>query len=663
MALSSLNAGISGLKASQTSLNVIGDNLANLNTSGFKASRVSFADELSNTLKQAQAPAGVLGGINPMQVGTGVKVGSINRDFSQGSISPTGRPLDLAIQGKGFFILDGTFQDFYTRVGSFGLDINNDLVDTASGLKVKSVGGLSITMPVNSVIPAKPTSAIALDGNLDANTAIGAVKQIVTASTAYTNLYNNEVSNSGYTTATGVAKATTALNDLTQNTTDYVAGDVIDITGTDTAAAAVATTFTFGTANDGTTVADLLAKITAAYTNSTASIGPSGEIILSTLNAGHANLDITLADNGGNTGASTFSAFTLGTNANSATLLNDLSVNATDYVANSNVTLTDTIQIVGTESDGTTVNTTFNYGSTHNGTTLGDLLATISNNYGSATATTNSSGNIVLTSDTPGTSKLTLSIADNPSITGATTYGGFSATTNGSGSTYVTTMQVFDTQGKSFPVTLTFDKTADNTWRVTPTLNPTDGSITTAITSITFNANGSLSLVGGVQTMTITNPAGSTQTVNLDIGSLTLFNGLTQFAGNSSAAATSQDGYESGFFLSSSVNTDGSITALFTNGQTQDVGKLQMAKFANPSGLSKEGGNMWGQTVASGTAILTTALSGGMGSIISGALEGSNVDIAEEFTNLIIAQRSFQANARTITTTDEIMQELVNIVR
>ena len=106
MSTSSLVAGISGLKTSQVSLNVIGDNLANLNTNGFKAARVNFASELSQTMRSALAPSGGLGGRNPIQVGTGTKVSSIDRDFSQGNMTPTGRPLDLAIEGDGFFLQD-----------------------------------------------------------------------------------------------------------------------------------------------------------------------------------------------------------------------------------------------------------------------------------------------------------------------------------------------------------------------------------------------------------------------------------------------------------------------------------------------------------------------------------------------------------------------------
>ena len=158
MGSSSLFAGISGLKSSQISLNVIGDNLANLNTSGFKSSRVSFSTELTTTLRPALAPTGGIGGINPLQIGSGTRVSSIDRDFAQGNLAPTGRPLDLAIQGDGFFILTDGFQDVFTRVGTFNVDRNNDLVDSGTGLKVKGVSGNAINIPVNSTLAGKATA-------------------------------------------------------------------------------------------------------------------------------------------------------------------------------------------------------------------------------------------------------------------------------------------------------------------------------------------------------------------------------------------------------------------------------------------------------------------------------------------------------------------------
>ncbi len=535
MGISALAAGISGLRVSQTALNVIGDNLANLNTPGFKSSRVNLSDDFSQTLRAAQAPSSSgAGGKNPIQTGLGARVASIDVNYAQGSLTPTGRTFDLAIQGDGFFIVTDGSQDYYTRVGSFNLDSNNDLVESGTGFRVRGTSSV-INLPVNTVVPANATTSFDLVGNLNSETTAGAVNQIVTTATAFT--------------AGGAATSATALNSLYLNTTDYVNGDTINVTGK--------------------------------------------------------------------------------------------------------------------ESTGTIVNTSFTWGAANDGTTLGDLRDFISASYGSATATIDGSGNIVLTADAPGKSSHTVTLADGSTNTGATTFPSFSTTTTGSGSTYVTTVSVYDAQGKSFPVTLTFDKTATNAWDISATMKPVDGSIASfGITGVTFNTDGSFASITGTSNMTITLPTGmGSQVVGLNLGVPNSFSGLTQLGGTSSAAALSQDGYEAGFFLSASVNADGTVDALFTNGQTQTLDQIQMATFSNASGLAKDGSNMLLPTVASGAAVFRLAGTGSAGSITSGALESSNVDIAEEFTNLIVSQRAFQANARTITTTDEVLQELVNIVR
>jgi flagellar hook protein FlgE len=537
MGVSALAAGISGLRTSQTALNVIGDNLANLNTPGFKSSRVNFSDDFSQTLRAASAPsASGAGGKNPMQTGLGSRVNSIDVNYSQGSLTPTGRTFDLSLQGDGFFIVTDGSQDYYTRVGSFNLDSNNDLVDGGSGYKVRGTSS-NINLPINTVVPANATTIVDIVGNLDSEMSTGAVAEVVTSTSAF------QVS------------------------------------------------------------------------------GPSA--------------------------------------ATQGTPLNSLTVNTTDYVTN------DTISVTGKETTGTNVSATFTYGASNDGTTLGDLRDFISANFGTATATIDTSGNILLTADTPGASTHSLTLTDGSGNTGATTFANYSTTTDGSGSTYVATISIFDSQGTSFPVTLTFNKTAVNTWGITASMKPSDGTVSSlGITAINFNTDGSFASVTGNNIMTITLPTGmGTQNVALNLGTGNSFTGLTQLGGSSSAAALSQDGFEAGFFVSAGVNADGTVDALFSNGQTQTLDQIQLATFSNPSGLSKIGGNLLTPTVASGLAVFRIAGTGNAGTITSGALESSNVDIAEEFTSLIVNQRAFQANARTITTTDEVLQELVNIVR
>ncbi len=534
MAVSALASGISGLKTSQAALNVIGDNLANLNTPGFKTARVTFSDELSQTLRAAQAPGGGLGGKNPIQSGTGSRVSSIDVNYGQGGITPTGRPFDLAIEGTGFFILTDGNKDFYTRVGAFNLDENNDLVDSATGYKVKATSA-TINVPRDTIVAAKATSTVDLVGNLDSASLIDGVNQMLETDTVFTD-------------GGSASTASTRLNDLFLNTIDYSAGDTFTVTGTETNGTAVSATFTYGTL------------------------------------------------------------------------------------------------------------------STQDGTTLGELSTFVSTNFGSATASIDGSGNIELLADAPGKSSLAITIAE-VAGGGATTWPAFSVDTTGAGDVFITTVPVFDAQGKSIPITLTFEKEASNQWTAAATMKPADGSVSWSPGNITFNANGSFAAVAGSSTMAITLADLSTQNVILNFGTANSFTGVTQLSANSSAAATSQDGYEAGFFLSVTVNADGSIEALFTNGQTQTLDQMQLATFANPAGLEKQGRNLLLPSVSSGAAVLKLPLAGGTGSIVNSALESSNVDIAEEFTSLIINQRAFQANARSITTADEVMQELVNIVR
>ncbi len=670
MASSSLNSGISGLKTSQIALNVIGDNLANLNTAGFKTSRVSFANELTQTLKPALAPSGGLGGRNPIEVGTGATVSSIDKDFSQGTLSPTGRPLDLALQGDGFFILTNAFEDFYTRVGAFALDKINDLVDSGTGLKVKGVSGGSINIPVNATEAGKATSTTEIAGNLDAEFDTGAIQHVLTTSSAHTvvGTGTTRVLGGNYTTS-GTTTATTA------DTSDIQVGDRISLGGevrkvaslvantSITVDSAFTTSATYTTPAAGTGV--LTGSIDPAASTTVTGVGTAftTELIVGdqitvsgetrTISAIASDTSLTVSSAFSNNANDT----SVMTDSMAVTPLNDLTANTTDYVAN------DTIDIVGTELDGTSVTTTFQWGAALDGTTLGDLRDFLSASYGSATTTINSSGNLVHTADSPGQAELALTISDSSGTTGVTTHPGFAASTTGSGDVYVTTIPIFDALGTSQLVTLTFNKTASNTWNLTPTMKAGEGTVADAVTAINFNNTGSFASTTGTSSITITYPDATTQTVSLDFGTPNAYTGLVQFGGTSSAASISQDGYEEGFFSSSTVNQDGKVVALFTNGQTNTVGQIQLATFSNPAGLSTTGNNLLSKTLASGSAVLKTAVSGRVGRIANGALESSNVDIAEEFTKLIISQRAFQANARTITTTDEVLQELVSIVR
>ncbi len=234
--------------------------------------------------------------------------------------------------------------------------------------------------------------------------------------------------------------------------------------------------------------------------------------------------------------------------------------------------------------------------------------------------------------------------------------------TTATGATYSTAIQVYDTQGTAHSLTLTFTKTANpNEFSLNASVS--GGTVTgVPVPSITFNADGSLN-GPATASINIAFPPGlpTAQAVTLNFGTPNQFNGLTQVGGSSTANATAQDGTSAGSLTSFSVAQDGTIQGIFSNGQTKPLAQLALATFSNTDGLSRVGNNYYAATVNSGQPLLATGLSGGKGSIQQGTLEQSNVDVSLELTNLIIAQRGYQANARTITASDQILQALTAI--
>ena len=192
-----LLAAVSGLSAHQTMLDVSGNNLANVNTTGYKSSRVTFAELLSETLKAASPPSGVTGGTNAIQVGSGVQLASITRNMGQGSLFSTGSPLDMAIEGQGYFVLHDGKQELYTRVGSFAVDAEYYLVDPSTGYRVQRIGSEGvdegfqnpssndIRIPYDVALPAKATTRVSFTGNLSADQAATSTS-VLTSGVQYT---------------------------------------------------------------------------------------------------------------------------------------------------------------------------------------------------------------------------------------------------------------------------------------------------------------------------------------------------------------------------------------------------------------------------------------------------------------------------------------------
>jgi flagellar hook protein FlgE len=231
------------------------------------------------------------------------------------------------------------------------------------------------------------------------------------------------------------------------------------------------------------------------------------------------------------------------------------------------------------------------------------------------------------------------------------------------------TAQVFDSLGNAHDMDIVFTKTAINSWSWTAS-NPTINGIGTAVAAgtgtITFATDGTPSTftpaAPSVSLTSFTTGAGNA-TVTLDLGTVGATDGLTQFAGNFTISNIDQDGVRFGNYTGITINEEGIVTALFDNGQRLDIYQMPLGMFRNPNGLQSKTGNVYLETNRSGNFQLNLAGNGGAGDIAPAALENSTVDLAEEFTKMIITQRAYSANTKVITTADDMLEELIRVKR
>ena len=414
--LRSLFSGVSGLRGHQLMMDVVGNNIANVNTSGYKGSSAVFQDLLSQVLSGAGAPTNEVGGTNPAAVGLGSRVAAIQTSFNQGALQVTGRSTDIAIQGDGFFIVNQGGAQMYSRSGNFDFDGSGQLV---------TVGG------------AKVQGWMAAPGS-------------------------------------GVINTTGPIGDLRM---------------------------------------------------------PPGQLLPP--------------------------------------------VQTTEI-------------------------------------RLGKML--------SADATV--------------------------------------------GTSFTSAIVAYDTQGQPNNIQFAYTKTGPNAWSI-DAFDNTATNIGTV--SLTFDpATGYIaSKTPDPWTITPTNPVANWPgPITIDFGDPTVdADALTEFGGISTASVLDQNGSEAGTLQSFKISSDGVITGVFSNGKNQAVGQLALASFNNPVGLERAGSSMFRTTANSGVPQIGIAGAGGRGSLAAGSLEMSNVDLAQEFTNLIVAQRGFQANSKVITSSDELLQDLLNLKR
>ncbi|HEU4683480.1 MAG TPA: flagellar hook protein FlgE [Nitrospira sp.] len=575
--LSSLFAGVSGLNANGTALSVIGNNIANLSTVGFKGSKATFADLISSSIS---------GGSGAIQTGIGVALTAVQGDFSQGSLATSSNTLDLAIDGNGFFVVkDSQNGTFYTRAGQFRLDKDNNVVDP-SGFKLQgfladTTGTITgtigdVSLPSTTAAPKATTQAL-VAANLNSATPVTGVRGNVVASAG-----------SATTTAAGNNSFNINLNGDGVRTVTVPNG----LTGA-ALATAIQDAVRALTPNDP--------FLTAAYTGFTATQNTSGVF-----------------------------SFASG--------------------------------ISGTTND-TTANT----------------------------------GSVVVTANGADTLAANLNL-----LTGTATAGtDFQLSNPTSTSDFSTSMTVYDSLGNSHLLTTYFTKIGSNTWNynvvaslsdiVTANYDPANVDATLGIVrvgsgTLTFNTNGTLDresvvtrynngTAAGVsgtipdQLQVDFNGATANQQIVMNFGtSVTTdggngLDGTTQFGSTSALVQQTQDGYAAGSLQAFSVDSNGIISGRFSNGQLRALAQVVLARFPDPIGLTRTGKNTFAQSGNSGQPVTGTPDSAGLGSVKSNSLELSNVDLGQSFIDMIAAQRGFQANSRVITTSDEILQELVNLKR
>ena len=567
----SLWAGVSGLQAHQIAMDVEGNNIANVNTIGYKYSRVNFADLLSQTSKIATAPQGQLGGKNPVQVGLGTKVQAITKIFKQGSIQNTDKNTDLAIQGDGFFVVsaDGGKTYKYTRNGDFVFDADGNFVDNngfivQGWLRDPDTDQIDTTAPINNIqispgltTPAKASSEVTLKANLNSGPNIKNKSLVYTIDGDDTTDTDEEkaIKNNGTGADSDLKLDFKILFNELGESLDIQDGDTVTINGTE---------LKYGT--DFYNTDDIRGAIATA-----------------------------------------------------------IGVAANDVIINEN----GKIQV--TNNTGSDITVTVEEG---NNKKLFDLLSPLSG----------------VLPDTE--KKISQPI--------------YSAT-------HASSIDIFDSLGTKHTLRFAFrkvdqDATAGtSTWRMILSV-PRPGEINTVdpknylIGSVVFNDDGSLSTYTPASiNFTGNNGSAPNQTVKLSLGTANQFDGMTSFDNESSTSGISQDGYPGGDLNGIRVDETGTLIGSFTNGRSFGLAQVAMANFANNEGLESVGDNTFIQTSNSGDPIIGAPSSGKRGFITASALEMSNVDLSRALTNLIVIQRGFQANSKSITTSDQMLQTLLQL--
>ncbi len=634
---SSLYSGISGLATNGNAMSVIGNNIANTNTIGFKTSRTIFSDLLSSAIS---------GSGGESQVGRGVGLSVVDNIFSQGTFESTESNTDLAIEGSGFFMLrETTGQEIqYSRAGSFRFDESGNLVNP-EGYYVQGYALDSVTsQPVGDVIDI--AVATATSGYTPANASENVV------------LSTNLNSKSPYITTNAVAGTSTG----TGTTINALA---TSLTNPSTVLAIEGSNITIG--GGGTHQQGSARNVATGINN--ASIGVNATVVAPSLNLGVISLaaDQTLA-----AGELVINGVNITGALRTATPASDLETLIDQNAATTGVTAdvsSGSLVLTAVNGENIQIQTDDN---TAGNSPFAEALLVGFNLNGAAAART-AIGGVSISKQGE--------LAIGTGLTGATHGMTITAATSGSDpyfditnptatSNYATSIRVFDSFGDTHLITNYFVRRDPDVyprqWDVYTLIDSGEldgGTAGTFVqvgnTTMTFDTTGTLTtpvdLTTSPAALSWANGADQTQQVVFEMNT-------TQYASDFVVNSQSQDGYAAGTLVGLDIDSNGLIYGKYSNGEPRALAQLALSSFNNPSGLIKKGSNMWAATNESGPAVIGTVGSG-VGKLFTNSLEQSNVDLAQEFVKMITIQRGFQANSKIITTTDEMLNELINLKR
>ncbi len=603
--LRSLFAGVTGLQSHQIAMDVESNNIANVNTIGYKYSRANFSDLLAQTSQIATAPQGDLGGKNAVQVGLGTTVSSVTRIMTQGSIQNTDKNTDVAIQGDGFFIVssDGGSTYKYSRSGDFKFDAAGNFVDNngfvvQGWLRDPDTGKVDATAPIANIqippgltTPANASTQVVLKANLSSS---GTVTQ-------FSPTYQIDASGN-VTTSDG---RTAIPEDM---------GVMFNASG-------------------------------EAFQLTPVAAGPIG------------GQGITVSFDGGATPTTRDFRYTSGAQP--------VGLVGTTYYFNTTKDLRAGLQDLADDASSTATIEINEQGkfilkNPDTGATSDPLTVAVS---------------AIVDTDTVENVKFTNAFA---TMAGALPEGTALKQSQAlNAATHSASIDIYDSLGSKHTVKTDFRKQSINTvngaaeWNYTISVN-TPGSIGGNAPYenileggvIQFGSNGELA---GYSIPSIdfspNNGAAPNQAIALDFGSIGGFDGITSFDNPSATSGISQDGFPGGDLVGIRIDQSGTLVGSFSNGRSFGLAQIGMAKFTNNEGLVSDGGNVYLQSANSGDPIIGTAATAGRGFMQSSALEASNVDLSKSLTNLIIIQRGYQANGKTITTSDTLLETLLGIKR